>query len=82
MNLSKCELIMSTIAQFFSVEDKVEIKVRAIVWICSIAINKFVIICNEMTILVSLKESNCIVFSCQNGEGSFDSNLLKCVSFP
>jgi len=34
-----------------------------------------------MTTLVSLEESNCIVFSCQNGEGSFDSNLLKCVNF-
>ena len=80
MNLSTCELIMSTIAQFFSVEDKVEIKVRAIVWICSIAINKFVIICNEMTTFISLK--SCVMFSCENGEGSFDSNLLKCVSFP
>ena len=57
MNLSTCELIMSTIAQFFSVEDKVEIKVRAIVWICSIAINKFVIICNEMTTFISLKST-------------------------
>ena len=61
MNLSTCELIMSTIAQFFSVEDKVEIKIRAIVWICSIAINKFVIICNEMTTLVSL-ESTALCF--------------------
>ena len=34
-----------------------------------------------MTTLVLLEESNCIVFSCQNGEGSFDSNLLKCVNF-
>ena len=59
MNRSTCKLITGTIAQFFSIEDKVEIKVRMdnIVWICSIAINKFVKICNEMTTLVSLKST-------------------------
>ena len=49
---------------------------------CSIAINKFVIICNEMTTLVSLESIVHGVFWYENGEGSFDSSLLKYVSFP